>query len=167
VHLVGFYSVLSLMMHGAMSVKFSKELSTVCSNNRCWLHLHSPAIPDDLDDRSKTHAWNIVRYLPDDTTCIPENLRLLQRRRDKMKSQSNILFIRSRVWNLLNKYLIHNSCNLAPFSFYNGTSQYIGSLSSCSRGLRSRNVTFQLQQVRKLKSPELLHTYFRGVLTTH
>ena len=40
----------------------------------------------------------------------------------------------------------------------------MGSLSSCSRVTELKGITFHLQQVRKLKSPELLHTHFHGVL---
>jgi len=97
------------------------ELSTVCSNMLPPTSRSSN--PRRLGRQKQDTRMKHRKYLPDDTTCIPAKSKLHQHRQEKMKPQSSILFIRSHIWKLLNKYLIQNSCNLAPIFFflYNGT----------------------------------------------
>jgi len=92
-----------------------KESSTVCNN--MLLPSSWSSNPWRLGWQKQDTRVKLLECLPDDITCIPENLKLHQHRRDKMKSQSSILFIRSRKWKLLNKCLTQNICNLAPIFF--------------------------------------------------
>jgi hypothetical protein len=98
--------------------------------------------------------------------CASKKLKASQHRRDKMKSQSNILFTRSSIWNLLNKYLIQNSCNLVPIFLIIGrhSTRAVG---APVLSIHSRKVTSHLHHVRNLKSLDILLTHFHSVLLNY